>query len=61
MSDTKIAYFDPYNLSLEKEIAREKDMFHLKTGLVTLKDLHDKNRAISKKRMATLKLVSWGL
>ena len=61
MSDTKTAYFEPYYRYLEKNIAREKDIFRLKTGAITLKKLHNKNRAISKKRMATLKVVSWGL
>jgi N-formylglutamate amidohydrolase len=61
MSSTETVYFDPYHRHLEKEIAREKDIFYLKTGAVTLNDLHDRNRAISKKRMATLKVVSWGL
>ncbi len=61
MSSTETAYFDPHARYLEKNIAREKDIFDLKTGAITLKELHDRNRAIPKKRMATLKVVSWGL
>ena len=57
----KISRFEPKLRMLEKQKSRDMDALNVEMGYITVKELHQINRAIPKERVCKMRVISWGI
>ena len=61
MSNKNSNNFNPKLRMLEKQKSRDIDALNVEMGKLTVKELHNINRAIPKERVRKMKVISWGI